>query len=152
MQWVGAKVAEHGLAERSTLELGALDVNGSVRGLFSGPYVGIDMRPGPGVDLVCRADSLPYRAGSFDVVVSTEMLEHDPYFWRTLPEARRVLRKGGHLLVTARGIGFPLHDYPSDFWRFTTDALEHLFAFAGLETVEVCGDPGASGVFGLARK
>lgn len=45
-------------------------------------------------------NSLPFKAGTFDIVVATEVLEHldDPA--RTLREVHRVLRPGGRFLMT----------------------------------------------------
>jgi SAM-dependent methyltransferase len=40
---------------------------------------------------------------AFDVVVSNATLEHDPRFWLTLAEMRRVLKPGGLLLVGVPG-------------------------------------------------
>jgi SAM-dependent methyltransferase len=40
--------------------------------------------------------------GSFDMVLCNSMLEHDPYFWKTLAEMRRLVRPGGVI-----GIGVP---------------------------------------------
>jgi ubiquinone/menaquinone biosynthesis C-methylase UbiE len=48
------------------------------------------------------ADSLPFPAGSFDAVVSLEMLEFTPRPRQTIQEMVRVLRPGGWLLVTNR--------------------------------------------------
>jgi ubiquinone/menaquinone biosynthesis C-methylase UbiE len=48
------------------------------------------------------ADSLPFPSGSFDAVVSLEMLEFTPQPRRTMREMVRVLRPGGWLLVTNR--------------------------------------------------
>jgi SAM-dependent methyltransferase len=39
----------------------------------------------------------------FDVVVSNATLEHDPRFWLTLAEMRRVLKPGGLLLIGVPG-------------------------------------------------
>jgi SAM-dependent methyltransferase len=154
MAWVAGKVSERGLAGGTVLEVGSRIVNGSPRSLFDGEYVGVDMQAGDGVDVVCRADRLPFASGVFDTVVSTETLEHDPYFWKSVVEMARVLRPGGTLLVTARGIGYPHHDFPSDYWRFTVDAFLTLFDFAGLESLEVIPDPSLRhpGVFGAAVK
>jgi ubiquinone/menaquinone biosynthesis C-methylase UbiE len=45
---------------------------------------------------------LPFRSGTFDIVVSLEVLEFTPDPLQTLDEAIRVLRAGGWLLVTNR--------------------------------------------------
>jgi hypothetical protein len=64
------------------LEVGSLDINGSIRGLFSGcDYVGLDLEEGPGVDFVGEGQSVDFADSSFDAVVSAECFEHNP-FWR----------------------------------------------------------------------
>lgn len=136
----------------STLEVGSLDVNGSVRDLFDGPYVGVDARPGPGVDAVMDGHGLSFTAESFDVVVSTEMLEHDQAFWLSLAEMGRVLRPGGHLLLTTRGNGFGRHEYPADYWRFMPDAGPLLAKLAGCAPLSVEEDPEVPGIFIHALK
>lgn len=155
MAFVAAKVKEHGLADKSVLEVGARNVNGSVRGLFrSNGYIGVDMQEGQGVDLVARGDKLPFPADRFQVVVSTEMLEHDPFPWKTLPEMARVCEPGGFVILTCRGVGFHDDPNPKDYWRFTVDAITHLFELAGLKPLEVVPDtdPSHEGVFGVAVK
>lgn len=152
MQFVKEAVDGYGLADWYTLEVGSRNINGTVRPLFSGGYVGIDMLDGPGVDVVARADDIPFGADTFSCVVCTEMLEHDPYPWRSLPEMSRVLAPGGVLILTARGIGFPLHGFPDDYWRFTPSAFRHLFELAGLTPIRVDDDPEWPGVLGLAGK
>lgn len=147
MAWVGGQVAEHGLAASSTLEVGSLDVNGSVRPFFSGRYIGIDMRAGPGVDEVGLASALPFPARSFEVVVSTEMLEHDPSPWLSMAEMGRVLKPGGHLLLTTRGNGFGEHNEPSDYWRFMPSARGLLLELAECDPVAQALDPEVPGIF-----
>lgn len=152
--WVNNQVKIRGIAANSTLELGALNVNGSVRGYFTGPYIGVDKQAGNGVDKVMDANQLEFEDESFDTVVSTEMLEHDPSPWLTFQEIYRVLKPGGKLLLTTRGPEFPHHDYGGDFYRYTNDALAHLARYAGLvnETVEPDPFPGHSGGFLYAEK
>lgn len=155
MDWVGRQVNLYELAEKDVLEVGSRNYNGTVRHLFRGKrYLGIDMDDGPDVDLVAIASDIPFEDESFDVVVTTEMLEHDPYFWLSMKEMSRVLRKDGYMLLTTRGIGFPYHEYPGDYWRFTEDAIRHLFKYAGLLPLEIVPDPFPehSGVFGIAVK
>lgn len=147
MAWVAGQVHEHGLANRSTLEVGSLDVNGSVRRLFHGDYVGVDMREGPGVDIIGLAADLSFAPAEFDVVVSTEMLEHDPAPWLSMAEMGRVLRPGGHLLVTTRGNGFGLHNEPSDYWRYMPASMPLLADLAGCDIIASREDPEVPGVF-----
>lgn len=151
--WVADRVARHRLAPIGpVLEVGSLDVNGSVRDLFeasaaNGGYTGLDMRPGPGVDLVASAHSIPFGEDSFAVVVCTEVLEHDPAFWRTLTEIRRVLAPGGHLLLTTRGNGFGEHREPIDVFRFMPDAIPVLAELAGCDVIAGGTDPEVPGIF-----
>ena len=156
MSYVERWVDELGIAEHSTLEVGSYDVNGSTRQFFSGAYVGVDMREGPGVDKVAVASDLPFADCAFDVVVSTEMLEHDTRPWRSVAEMARVLSVGGYLILTARGYDqrgcFPIHDYPDDNWRFSVNAARELLLDAGLEVIDCEPDPQDPGFVSVARK
>ena len=75
-EWVGKTVAEHELGALATLEVGSGIVNGTVRDYFSGPYVGVDIGAGSGVDRVEDCTNLSDGDNTWDVVISTEMLEH----------------------------------------------------------------------------
>lgn len=141
---------------KSVLEVGSMDVNGSLRGhvLALGPssYVGVDFMAGTGVDVVCDAGHLEQRFGneSFDVVISTEMLEHAEDWRSAILAMKRVLRPGGVFLLTARGPGFPLHGYPHDWHRFTVPDFRRMFA--DFEICAIREDPQHPGVLLLARK
>jgi SAM-dependent methyltransferase len=155
-EWVGERVGDHLLNApgKTVLEIGSMNVNGSVRDLFdrAAAYYGVDIAPGEGVDLVCKASELPWPDRTFDVVVCTEMLEHDETPWVTVRETYRVLRRRGWAIFTTRGIGFPLHGYPSDYWRFTNEGLKNLLVQGGLEVLRLDSDPGPDhpGAFALA--
>jgi hypothetical protein len=159
LRFVQGQVQLHELAERSVLEVGSLNVNGSPRGFFSGPYKGVDMRAGPGVDEVVNAhdlsdqDGIP--EGGWDVIVCTEMLEHDDVPWVSLREMHAVCQEDGYLLLTCRGYDrrgcFPVHAYPMDFWRFSCDGISALLSWAGWHPIFIQADPEAPGVFAVAE-
>lgn len=155
MEYVSSWVEELNLSTKSTLEVGSYDENGTVRPLFLGPYIGMDIRPGRGVDLVCSSAHIPFHNGEFGVVVSTEMLEHDEKPWRTVPEMARVTRSGGYVILTARGYDhrgcFPVHDYPGDHWRYTTSGLRALLEDSRLHVVDCRPDMEFPGVMAVAR-
>jgi len=110
------------------LDIGSKNINGTVRPIFFDcEYIGLDMSEGDNVDIVCNSHSLPYPDNTMDCVVSVGTLEHDDKFWLTIEEVKRVLKPGGYGLFTVPSIGFPKHDYPHDYWRFTTDAFESMF-------------------------
>jgi SAM-dependent methyltransferase len=144
MEWVGSAVERYELAPKRTLEIGSLDFNGSVRHFFSGEYIGIDHQEGAGVDEVMSANALEFPDASFDVVFSTSMLEHDPAFWRTLPEVARVLRQGGHFILTTVSLNFPVHNEP-DYWRFLPDTWTLLMEMAGCDMLASRDDPQSGG-------
>jgi SAM-dependent methyltransferase len=158
MRFVEQVVADLGLASMDVLEVGSLNVNGSVRRFFSGgTYVGVDMREGPDVDVVLNAHDLVRHFAyekKFAVVVSTEMLEHDDAPWISVAQMREVAAIGGFLILTARGYDergcFPLHSYPDDLWRFSVQGVRVMLERAGWNVVRVEQDPEAPGVFAVA--
>ena len=88
--------------------------------------------------------TVPLEGSSVDLVLSTQVLEHvvDPQ--RYLDECVRLLRPGGHLLLSTHGI-MHLHRDPTDFWRWTCDGLARIVSAAGLEVVETRGVLGLAG-------
>ena len=94
------------------LEFGSLNINGSPRELFTDPgeYIGIDCHGGRGVDVVGICHEFEHDVGEFDVVISTEMLEHDPYWEKTLKHASDMLRVGGLLVLTCASPARPEHN------------------------------------------
>jgi GT2 family glycosyltransferase/SAM-dependent methyltransferase len=113
------------------LEIGSYQVEGQeqiadLRSLFPArPYIGIDARPGPGVDQVADVEALPHETGSVGTVIALSTFEHVQHFWRGLDEVYRVLRSDGALFMSCP-FCFHIHNYPSDYWRFTPEALEVL--------------------------
>lgn len=141
---------------REVLEVGALDVNGSLRpwveSMAPARYLGVDIALGPGVDDICDACGILQRYGpnSFDVLLSTELLEHVRDWRAAIRGFKHVLRPGGIMLLTTRSHGHPFHGYPFDFWRFELDDMRAIFADLEIEALE--RDPAEPGVFVKARK
>jgi len=141
---------------KRVLEVGSLDINGSVRHYIAdcGPreYIGTDFMDGPLVDEVVDAVDLVKRYGknSFDVVVSTEMLEHAEH-WRDCINSMKQVTSN-LLVITTRGPGFPLHSYPDDWWRYTPDDFSKIFADFDIEINKPDTDPNSPGVFFMGRK
>ena len=114
---------------------------GDLRTLFGGKtYVGTDMRVGPGVDCVEDVEHLGMADASVGTVVAMSVLEHVRHFWRGLDEIRRVLRPDGALLL-ACPFHFRVHAFPSDYWRFTVEALKLMLASYPSKVVGYHGSP-----------
>jgi len=69
----------------------------------------------PGLDLGDRTTSqdlqrLTFADESFDLVISSHVMEHVPNPWRALEEVRRVLRPGGRYIFSIPFRGPPLSD------------------------------------------
>lgn len=97
--------------------------------------VGLDAEPGEGVRIVGDLHDLSgVAAASFDAVLICSVLEHVRRPWVVAEQLARVTRPGGALYVQTH-LAFPLHDYPRDYYRFTTAGLAEVFAPAGWKEV-----------------
>jgi len=96
---------------RKVCEFGSRDVNGSVRALFAAAqYIGIDSVAGPGVDAVGDAATWkPDPFELFDLVISTETLEHAAEAGQICRNAYELLEPGGVFVVTAASTGRAPH-------------------------------------------
>lgn len=114
---------------KKVLECGSLNVNGTFRTLFTNcDYLGVDIVPGNGVDMVCKAHEVPFPNGTFDTVVSGEMLEHDEYWRASLKKMYDVLRAGGLLVISCAGEGRPEHgtSRTGSHWGTSNDYYKNL--------------------------
>ena len=134
------------------IEIGSYDVNGSVRPLFeptAEEYVGVDIAKGPTVDVVVKEDeSLLDRFDEFDLVISTEMLEHAKDWRKAVSEIKNLSSK--YMLVTTRSEGFWYHPYPEDYWRYSLDDFKKIFS--DCEILDLTDDWFHPGVMMVAKK
>ena len=108
------------------------------RSLFTGAteYIGLDIVPGPQVDIVGEAWNLPFPDASFDVLITTQVFEHTRDLETTVREIQRVVKHDGYIFVSAP-LTFVEHGQPYDYWRFTQFGLQHLFR--NIQIVSITG-------------
>lgn len=70
---------------------------------------------------------LPFPAGSFDTVLSIDVLEHVPHPWEMWAEMSRVLAPGGTIIIVTPFF-FWAHEEPYDFFRISKYGLQQLCA------------------------
>ena len=129
----------YGLNKGSVLDVGSLNVNGEVRQFFpETKFTGIDMRDGPGVELIIRGNQIKdwFLHETQDAVLCLNTLEHDDRFWETLEQMKDVLEVGGYMIIITPTINFPIHDHPADYWRFTEQAYRDIL-FEGFKILEL---------------
>lgn len=141
---------------KRVIEVGSYNVNGSPRAhietLRPSEYIGVDIEEGNGVDVVCRAEDVRklYGDESFDIVVSTEMIEH-VRDWRTiLSNLKNICRPNGIILITTRSLGYRYHGWPYDFWRYESSDMERIFS--DCQIIKIEQDMDEPGVFLKAIK
>lgn len=149
---------------RKVLEVGSLDINGSVRQFFDDcSYTGVDLGEGKGVDLVSKGEELTFPDNHFDVAISCECFEHNPEWVRTF--ANMVRMTSGLIIMTCATTGRPEHgtrrtspsDAPfcGDYYRNLTeqDIRDNCdlskFAFCQFST---CSSPADLYFYGLCKR
>jgi SAM-dependent methyltransferase len=144
--------------DKRILEVGSRDVNGSVRPIIEElcspkEYVGIDIEEGKFVDLVLPAEKAADYFGeeTFDVVISTEMLEHVKDWRLVINNMKNVLRADGMIYITTRSFGFKFHEYPFDYWRYEEIDMKKIFSDFKIISVKNEGKT-CPGVFVKAMK
>ena len=131
-----------------------LDIGGrkiGKRGTFRPPvedvtsweYVNTDLSTKP--DYCCDAKAISLPDETADTVIMTELLEYLPEPTKVLSEIHRLLKKGGHVLISTPFLN-PIHgDYWVDRTRYTSIKLREITEEAGFQvaTIEKMGSVGA---------
>lgn len=92
------------------LEVGSLDINGSVRQFFKNcNYIGIDIGEGKGVDVVSSGQDYAAPDNTFDTVISCECFEHNPEWVLTFNNMHRMTKANGLIVMSCATLGRPEH-------------------------------------------
>jgi SAM-dependent methyltransferase len=145
-RWVAA-VAERLDLPEPIYEFGSFRVPGQeeladMRPLFPGKkFVGCDMREGLGVDVVLDLHDVDYRLQpeSVGTVLCLETMEHVRYPQEAMSQIHYVLKEGGVALITST-MAQAIHNYPSDYWRFTPEGFKVLLEAFTSSFVDACGE------------
>lgn len=123
------------------LEIGSLNINGSVRWLFADcNYLGVDVGQGKDVDLVCEGQKLDHPDNTYDTTISCECFEHNPYWAETFKNMHRMTKVGGLVLFSCATTGRPKHgtkssspqDAPLIEWDYYKNLTEEDFKIDGM--------------------
>lgn len=114
---------------KKVLEVGSQNINGSVRSHFTNcEYLGIDLGQAPGVDMVI--DINEYRvANTYDVVISSEMLEHCKEWEKALTQMYENTKIGGMFILTCASNNrqeHGTHNHSSQDSKFTLDHYRNI--------------------------
>jgi SAM-dependent methyltransferase len=103
-------------------------------------YIGVDFT-GEGetyhqekVDVFYDGKTLPFPDNHFDSIFSSEVFEHIFNLPEIMAELRRVLKPGGKILVTCP-FAFGEHEIPTDYARYTSFAIKHMFQANGFRII-----------------
>ncbi len=118
------------------LEVGSKDYGNTqdLRSVFRGrgEYVGADIEPGPGVDMVLDFTrpfaEIDRQLGRrrFGTIFCLSVMEHCMQPFAMAENLTRLLQPGRKIMCE-RSVLFQFHAYPSDYWRFTHEGVKILF-------------------------
>lgn len=113
--------------------------------LFEGhieKYTGIDVGSNPNAEIeITPGQKLPFGDNEFDIVLSSQVLEHVEDVEQYMNECNRVLNTGGYLLLSTHGT-WQYHASPYDYNRWTGIGLKILlekYNFSVEESVPILG-------------
>lgn len=99
-------------------------------------YVGMELQgASKRADFYYDGHIFPFKNGSFDSVLTSQVFEHVFNPNEFLSEIFRVLKDEGTLLMTVPFV-WDEHEQPQDFARYSSFGLRHLFKLHGFEIVE----------------
>lgn len=103
-----------------------LDLGAGGKHIEYGHVVQVDVFRFPMTDVVASADCLPFKANTFDALISQAVFEHLQYPDMAAEEVRRVLKLGGVAKIDTAFLQ-PEHAYPHHYFNATEAGLRHWF-------------------------
>jgi ubiquinone/menaquinone biosynthesis C-methylase UbiE len=113
-----------------TLDVGAGEMDRYGKFFPNAQIVRMDINHRDTVQLVGSADNIPTSDLEFDSIICTQVFEHLSDPWKSATELYRVLKNGGHVLLTVPQMN-ELHEEPHDYFRYTKYGLKNMFEKAG---------------------
>lgn len=104
-----------------------------------GSWIGTDIESGDDVNLVLDLCDIGLAGRRFHGIFSPATLEHVNRPWLAVNAMAKALLPNGHLFLQTHQT-FPLHGYPHDYFRFSTEALRLMAVDAGFkpESIITC--------------
>src|SRR5215475_6866431 len=122
------KILTQWVDQLPAVPLDVLDLGGRYQpyrpllGQRAGRYVAYDIMGSALVDVVGMGQQLPFRAEAFDLVIATSVFEYFPEPRVTAEEVLRVLRPGGHLIMSVASLYPRVVD--AEHWRYLPSGLK----------------------------
>lgn len=138
-EWAGEAAAVGSDKDFKVLDAGAGDAQ--YRSLFShvtyetADFTAVNKEYGQ-IDHVCDLADLPMPDSTYDMVFSSQTLEHLPNPITVLREFHRVLKPGGQAWLSAPFF-YAEHEQPYDFYRYTQFAWKHMAEQTAFEVVDI---------------
>jgi SAM-dependent methyltransferase len=95
-----------------------------------------DIVPRQGLDLQADLERMPIDNSSYDLIICTQVLEHVRHPGVVCKELFRMLKAGGHLLITVPQ-GQEMHDLPNHYFNYTYYGIRLVLEEAGFEIVKI---------------
>lgn len=145
------RTEEHIALSRISLTGKVLDLGGDARSTYAislsseATVTTVNLAPETGADIIADLEApLPIATHSYDAVLLMNVLEHVFEYRALLNECARVLVPGGRAVIIVPYM-FPYHASPSDFHRYSKEALTRALITAGFTVDTVT--PLGTGVF-----
>jgi len=158
--WIAEALLRMPQLPNSVVEFGSKNINGTTRTLLPDTqYLGIDVAPGPCVDVVADAATFtpPFEP---DVVICAEVLEHAEHADEIVKHALDIVKPGGYVILTCAGPRRTPHSgidgaavRPGEWYRGVpvTDIAEWVTAVGGL-IIDAQNHPLRGDVYVMARR